>query len=67
MQHLLVATANRTALRGGDWVINGGGINVSHVFGFGAVDARAMVTGARTWINVPRQLTQTVYSSTISG
>ncbi len=36
------------------------------MFGFGAVDAVAMVTRARTWTNVPEQLSQNIYSSTRS-
>ncbi len=67
---MLVSTADRSTLMdqgGGDWVVNGRGIYVSHMFGFGAVDAVAMVTRARTWSNVPTQLSQTVYSATTSG
>ncbi|XP_064390235.1 furin-1-like isoform X2 [Halichondria panicea] len=64
IQHLLALTANTTSLTDGDWTTNGRGINVSHKFGFGAVDAVAMVTSARTWTNVPEQLSQIIYSST---
>ena len=38
------------------WMINGAGLNVSSAFGFGAIDAEAMVTRAKHWINVPEQL-----------
>lgn len=65
VQHLIVQTANKTGLQGGDWAVNGRGINVSHVFGFGAVDAVAMVAMSRTWINVPEQLSTTI--SAIGG
>ena len=34
---------------------NAAGLKVSHHFGFGAIDAEAMVTRARHWINVPEQ------------
>ena len=44
----------------GQWVTNGAGLKVSHKFGFGAVDAEAMVTRARRWTNVPQQYSRTV-------
>ena len=37
------------------WMTNGAGIRVSSQFGFGAIDAEAMVTRAREWSNVPSQ------------
>lgn len=30
-------------------------LRVSHKFGFGVLDAEALVTRARNWINVPEQ------------
>ena len=45
-----------------DVVTNGAGLRVSHQFGFGAIDAEAMVTRAQRWINVPEQVKQTVYN-----
>ena len=47
--------------------INGAGLTVSHQFGFGAIDAEAMVTRAKRWINVPEQITQTITPSVNSG
>lgn len=41
---------------------NGGGLQVSHHFGFGAIDVEAMVTRARHWTTVPEQ-----HSTTIQG
>ena len=67
MQYLLAYTSNPDILIGDDWITNGGGLKVSHHFGFGAVDAEAMVTRAKQWINVPDQHTKTVYSSSTSG
>ena len=55
MQYLLAYTSNRDSLTGGDWATNGAGLRVSHKFGFGAIDAEAMVTRARHWISVPEQ------------
>ena len=47
------------------WMTNGAGIRVSSQFGFGVIDAEAMVTRARGWINVPpQQLTLIVPSFT---
>ena len=60
VQYLLVYTANRDELSDECWSLNGGGLYVSHKFGFGAVDAEAMVTRARHWINVPPQMKSTV-------
>lgn len=42
------------------WVTNGAGLKVSHSFGFGAIDAEAMVTRARYWKNVPEQFNTTI-------
>ena len=45
-----------------DAVTNGAGLRVSHQFGFGAIDAEAMVTRAQRWVNVPQQRRETVYT-----
>lgn len=37
------------------WATNGAGHRVHHSYGFGAVDATAAVSAARTWINLPPQ------------
>ena len=42
------------------WVTNGAGLKVSHSFGFGAIDAEAMVTRARYWEKVPEQVNTTI-------
>ncbi|XP_046678962.1 furin-like protease 1 isoform X1 [Homalodisca vitripennis] len=55
MQHIVVATARPANLRAPDWTINGVGRNVSHSFGYGLMDAAAMVRVARTWQTVPEQ------------
>ena len=49
-------TSDTTKLKGGEWITNGAGLEVSSHFGFGAIDAEAIVTRARNWINVPNQL-----------
>ena len=63
VQYLIAYTSDRDSLVGGEWSTNGAGLKVSHKFGFGAVDAEAMVTRARRWINVPEQQSSTVYGT----
>ena len=63
IQYLIVYTSDTTKLKGGEWTINGAGRNVSSQFGFGAIDAEAMVTRAKNWTNVPSQYYQHVYTS----
>ncbi|VDN02135.1 unnamed protein product [Thelazia callipaeda] len=55
MQHIVVRTARPLNLRAGDWVTNGIGKKVSHSFGFGLMDAGAMVRLAKNWTTVPEQ------------
>jgi len=57
MQHIVVLTSNPAPLFAGarDWTTNGVGRNVSHIFGFGLMDAGAMVTLAKKWTPVPDQ------------
>ncbi|XP_070212344.1 furin-like protease kpc-1 isoform X2 [Littorina saxatilis] len=55
MQHVVVETARPDNLNANDWVFNGVGKRVSHSFGFGLMDATAMVKLARNWTKVPDQ------------
>ncbi|KAK0168883.1 hypothetical protein PV327_002645 [Microctonus hyperodae] len=55
MQHIVVRTANPLNLVANDWVTNGVGRKVSHSFGYGLMDATAMVLLARKWRTVPEQ------------
>lgn len=55
MQHIVVLTAKQKNLSDKDWVTNGVGRNVSHWFGYGLLDAGAMVDYAREWTTVPEQ------------
>ncbi|VVC39284.1 Hypothetical protein CINCED_3A022706 [Cinara cedri] len=55
MQHIVVLTARPTHLLASDWIINGVGRKVSHSFGYGLMDATAMVRLARRWKTVPIQ------------
>ena len=56
VQYLIVYTSNPDILTVNDLTTNAAGLNFSHSFGFGAIDAEAMVTRARHWINVPEQI-----------
>lgn len=63
VQYLIVYTSNQDILVDGEWVTNGAGLRVSHKFGFGVIDAEALVTRARRWISVPEQQSDTVTPS----
>ncbi|XP_072402014.1 furin-like protease 1 isoform X1 [Diabrotica undecimpunctata] len=55
MQHIVVRTARPQNLIAPDWKVNGVGRHVSHSFGYGLMDAFAMVQLARNWTTVPEQ------------
>ncbi|KAK7912948.1 hypothetical protein WMY93_013159 [Mugilogobius chulae] len=55
VQHLLVRTSRPLHLRADDWKTNAAGLRVSHLYGFGLVDAEAMVLEASIWRTVPKQ------------
>merc|ERR1711983_57819 len=55
VQHIIVRNAKRANQRADDWITNGAGYNISHAFGFGLMDAGAMVRMAETWKTVPDQ------------
>ncbi|XP_048828379.1 furin-like [Brienomyrus brachyistius] len=56
MQHLVVRTSRPAHLTTDDWRVNAVGRWVSHSYGYGLLDAGAMVTLARNWTNVGSQL-----------
>ncbi|XP_042236382.1 neuroendocrine convertase 2-like [Homarus americanus] len=57
IQHLTVLTSKRNSLydakRRFSWHMNGVGLEYNHLFGFGVLDAGAMVALARDWVTVP--------------
>ena len=56
MQHLVVATSRPEPLRWeSGWLINGVGRKYSHKFGYGLMNAEAMVRLAEVWTPVPVQ------------
>ena len=67
VQYLLVYTSNPRLTNNTDFTKNGAGLVVSRQFGFGVLDAEALVTRARHWINVPPQLEENINSTTEFG
>ncbi|XP_052863129.1 furin-like protease 1, isoforms 1/1-X/2 [Anopheles cruzii] len=55
LQHIVVRTAKPGNLSDPNWSVNGVGRRVSHSFGYGLMDAAAMVRVARNWKTVPEQ------------
>ena len=55
MQHLVVRTSNTDKLHSNDFVTNGVGRKISHSFGYGLLDAAALVEMAKKWKTVPAQ------------
>uniref|UniRef100_A0AAQ4RCN4 Furin (paired basic amino acid cleaving enzyme) a n=1 Tax=Gasterosteus aculeatus aculeatus TaxID=481459 RepID=A0AAQ4RCN4_GASAC len=55
MQHLVVRTSHPTHLLTNDWRTNGVGRKVSHSYGYGLLDATAIVALAETWTSVSAQ------------
>ena len=51
VQYLIAYTSNSANLEG-EIITNGAGLKVSNQFGFGAIDAEALVTRARYWTPV---------------
>uniref|UniRef100_A0A8C2A1W1 Proprotein convertase subtilisin/kexin type 5b n=1 Tax=Cyprinus carpio TaxID=7962 RepID=A0A8C2A1W1_CYPCA len=55
VQHIIVKTSRAGHLSAPDWKTNAAGYNVSHLYGFGLMDAEAMVKEAEHWKQVPPQ------------
>ncbi|MFH4975758.1 hypothetical protein AB6A40_002467 [Gnathostoma spinigerum] len=56
MQHVVLRTANPTPLlNNAGWHVNGVGRYVSNKFGYGLMDATAIVRLAKVWVTVPEQ------------
>ncbi|KAM3849768.1 proprotein convertase subtilisin/kexin type 5-like, partial [Diretmus argenteus] len=55
VQHIIVKTSRAGHLNALDWKTNAAGYNVSHLYGFGLMDAEAMVKEAERWKQVPAQ------------
>lgn len=57
MQHIVVRTAKPANLVAKDWRTNALGRNVSHAFGYGLMDAAAMILMAKQWTSVSPSIT----------
>ncbi|XP_056289183.1 proprotein convertase subtilisin/kexin type 5 [Pseudoliparis swirei] len=55
VQHIIVRTSKSHHLLAPDWSVNGAGFKVSHLYGFGLLDAERMVKEAERWKPVPAQ------------
>lgn len=55
MQHLLVRTSRKRLLKSTDWQVNSLGRDYSHRYGYGLIDAGALVELAGIWNSVPPQ------------
>uniref|UniRef100_A0AAQ5YY62 SPC3 n=1 Tax=Amphiprion ocellaris TaxID=80972 RepID=A0AAQ5YY62_AMPOC len=55
VQHIIVRTSKAHHLFAPDWHVNGAGFKVSHLYGFGLLDAESMVKEAEHWKQVPSQ------------
>lgn len=57
VQHLTVLTSKRNSLFDAKnrfhWTMNGVGLEFNHLFGFGVLDAGAIVTLSKQWHTVP--------------
>jgi len=60
MQHLLVRTSRKRLLHADDWRQNSLGRDYSHRYGYGLIDAGALVELAHGWRPVPPQRNRTV-------
>ena len=68
IQYLIAYTSNSgPLLTDSNHFVNGAGLTVSHQFGFGAIDAEAMVTRAQRWTNVPEQMSDSIIPTVDSG
>ncbi len=55
VQHIIVETSKPENLSSADWQMNGANRKVSHSFGYGMMDASAMIDLAKEWVSVPPQ------------
>lgn len=59
LYHIVAHTSqnNETVAKNGEWHTNAAGFRVSHRYGFGILDAMAMIETAKNWTNVPDRIT----------
>lgn len=59
VRHILARTAVMNDPNNTDWDTNGAGFHINHNYGFGAIDAAAAVSMAKTWNSVPAEVGRT--------
>lgn len=52
VQYILVENATIIDANNAGWTQNGAGKSINHAYGFGGVDAKALVQGAQNWVTV---------------
>ncbi len=65
VKEIIIRTARKNDATDADWLNNGGGFHFSHKYGAGYVDAAAAVAAARTWTNLPAEISATQASTTV--
>ena len=59
VQHIIVLTSRSEPMKSvssSGWNTNGAGHDVNHLYGFGLMDATALVNRARHWETVPEKI-----------
>ena len=56
VQYIIVYSSNPNIPRDSDAITNGAGLKVGSKYGFGVMDAAALINRARYWVNVPERL-----------
>jgi subtilisin-like proprotein convertase family protein len=56
VQHILVHSSRQNDASDTSWGLNGAGIDVSHKYGYGVIDAGAAVSMAETWTSVEEEI-----------
>ena len=56
VQHILVHSSRQNDALDSSWGVNGAGLDVSHKYGYGVIDAGAAVSMAETWSTVGEEI-----------
>ena len=67
VKEILIRTARKNDATDADWLNNGAGFHFSHKYGAGFVDAAAALAAARTWTNLPAELSATQATTTVGA
>lgn len=66
IQHMIVMSSSMNNLVDANSIINGAGKAVSHVYGYGLLDAEKIVDLALRWTTVPAQATCSIYGDAVT-